>query len=216
MKFTKKINSIPYNRYLKLQNSLRKRRKEIVIFLEHTSTITAGSNYNIQNLLVGKEYLLDKGIAFIQAERGGDLTAHEIGQLVIYPHIDLKKRNITIGDYIQALTDCMIHSIFEVWRLALVSDKQKPGLYLASDPCKKLVSMGIYFKSFFTSYGVSLNLRNDLNVFRLINPCGQDAANMVSLLSLGYDISQEKESEFQEVFRSRLEKSLLTTFETLL
>ena len=96
MKFTKKINSVPYNKYLRLQTSLRKKRKEILIFLEHTSTITAGSNYNIENLLVPKEYLLEKGIAFFQVERGGDLTAHEIGQLVIYPHIDLKKRNLTI------------------------------------------------------------------------------------------------------------------------
>ena len=70
MKFTKKIYSVPYNRYLRLQTSLRKNRKEIVIFLEHTSTITAGSNYNIQNLLVSKEYLLEKGIEFLQVERG--------------------------------------------------------------------------------------------------------------------------------------------------
>ncbi|MBP7281513.1 MAG: lipoyl(octanoyl) transferase LipB [Leptospiraceae bacterium] len=203
MKFTKKIYSVPYNRYLRLQTSLRKNRKEIVIFLEHTSTITAGSNYNIQNLLVSKEYLLEKGIEFLQVERGGDLTAHEIGQLVIYPHIDLKKRNLTIGDYLSFLTDCLIHSIEEVWGLSVISHKDKPGLYLASNPDKKLLSMGVYFKSYFTSYGVALNLRNDLCVFRTINPCGQDAANMVSLHSLGYDVSREKEEEFMRCFKER-------------
>ncbi|MBK8399343.1 MAG: lipoyl(octanoyl) transferase LipB [Leptospiraceae bacterium] len=200
MKFTKKINSVPYNKYLRLQTSLRKKRKEILIFLEHTSTITAGSNYNIENLLVPKEYLLEKGIAFFQVERGGDLTAHEIGQLVIYPHIDLKKRNLTIGDYLQFLTNCLIDSIEEVWKLSVISHKDKPGLYLTSDHSKKLLSMGVYFKSYFTSYGVALNLRNDLSVFRMINPCGQDAANMVSLLSLGLDVSGKKEEEFVRVF----------------
>ncbi|MBP9887361.1 MAG: lipoyl(octanoyl) transferase LipB, partial [Leptospiraceae bacterium] len=172
MKFTKKIYSVPYNRYLKLQSFLRKRRREILIFLEHTSTITAGSNYNIQNLLVSEEYLLEKSVQFFQVERGGDLTAHEVGQLVIYPHIDLKKRNITIGDYLHLLTQTLIQSISDVWGILVIENKEKPGLYLASNPNKKLVSMGVYFKSYFTSYGVAINLRNDLSVFRMINPCG--------------------------------------------
>ena len=208
MKFTKKIYSVPYNRYLKLQSFLRKRRREILIFLEHTSTITAGSNYNIQNLLVSEEYLLEKSVQFFQVERGGDLTAHEVGQLVIYPHIDLKKRNITIGDYLHLLTQTLIQSISDVWGLLVIENKEKPGLYLASNPNKKLVSMGVYFKSYFTSYGVAINLRNDLSVFRMINPCGQDAANMVSLLSLGLDTSIEKEEEFRETFMKKFTISL--------
>ncbi len=208
MKFTKKIYSVPYNRYLKLQSFLRKRRREILIFLEHTSTITAGSNYNIQNLLVSEEYLLEKSVQFFQVERGGDLTAHEVGQLVIYPHIDLKKRNITIGDYLHLLTQTLIQSISDVWGLLVIENKEKPGLYLASNPNKKLVSMGVYFKSYFTSYGVAINLRNDLSVFRMINPCGQDAANMVSLLSLGLDTSIEKEEEFRETFLMKFTTAL--------
>lgn len=208
MKHTKKNNSVPYPKYLKLQSYLRKRRKEILIFLEHTSTITAGSNYNIQNLLVQEEYLQEKSIQFLQVERGGDLTAHEIGQLVIYPHVDLKKRNLTIGDYLCLLTSCLIQSILEVWGLSVIQDKEKPGLYLASNPDKKLVSIGVYFKSYFTSYGVAINLRNDLSVFQLINPCGQTAANMVSLLSLGLDTSIQKEDEFREVFTKKFITSL--------
>jgi lipoyl(octanoyl) transferase len=200
MKFTKKIYSVPYNRYVQLQFLLRKKRKEIVIFLEHTSTLTAGSNYNIENLLVSEEYLLERGVEFCKVERGGDVTAHEVGQLVIYPHIDLKKRNITIGDYLKFLTDSLVESIETIWNLSVITDKTKPGLYLASNPQKKLVSMGVYFKSYFTSYGVALNLRNDLNVFRMINPCGQDAANMVSLQSLGLDVSRQKEEEFIQMF----------------
>lgn len=199
MKFTKK-KLVPYIRYVKMQSFLRKKRKEIVIFLEHNSTITAGCNYNIQNLLVSKEYLQKKNVAFFHVERGGDLTAHELGQLVIYPHVDLKKRNLTIGDFLQVFSQCMVDSIFEIWGLSVIQDKKKPGLYLASNPTKKLVSMGIYFKSFFTSYGVALNLRNDLKVFSMIHPCGQDSANIVSLHSLGYDTSITKENQFIDCF----------------
>ncbi|HMW05325.1 MAG TPA: lipoyl(octanoyl) transferase LipB [Leptospiraceae bacterium] len=201
MKFTNKLNSVPYNRYIQLQSLLRKKRREIIIFLEHTSTITAGINYNIQNLLVSEEYLTKKEIEFCRIERGGDLTAHETGQLVIYPHIDLKKRSKNIGEYLSILTNSMIESVYSVWQLKLVSDAMRPGLYLEKDPIKKIVSMGVYFKSFFTSYGVALNLRNDLNVFQLIHPCGQDAANMVSLKKLGFDISEEKELEFIKTFQ---------------
>ncbi len=209
MKFTKKIYSVPYNKYVRLQFSLREKRKEILIFLEHTSTITAGSNYNIQNLLVSNEYLLEKGVKFYQVERGGDLTAHETGQLVIYPHVDLKKRGITIGAYLKILIDCLIYSIQKVWGLTVISDKTRPGLYLASNPNKKLVSMGVYFKSYFTSYGIALNLSNDLSVFKMINPCGQEAANMVSLLSLGLDVSRKKEEEFIKVFTKNFTESIL-------
>ncbi|HNE56339.1 MAG TPA: lipoyl(octanoyl) transferase, partial [Leptospiraceae bacterium] len=161
----------------------------------------AGINYNIQNLLVSEEYLTKKEIEFCRIERGGDLTAHETGQLVIYPHIDLKKRSKNIGEYLSILTNSMIESVYSVWQLKLVSDAMRPGLYLEKDPIKKIVSMGVYFKSFFTSYGVALNLRNDLNVFQLIHPCGQDAANMVSLKKLGFDISEEKELEFIKTFQ---------------
>lgn len=209
MKFTKKINTVPYDRYLKLQASLRQKKREIIIFLEHTSTITAGINYNIQNLLVQEEYLQKKGIEFYKIERGGDLTAHELGQLVIYPHIDLKKRSLNIGDYLNILTNSLILSLHRVWGLSVVSDPKKPGLYLEKNPIKKLVSMGVYFKSFFTSYGVALNLRNDLSVFQLIHPCGQDAANMVSLQMLGLDTSIEKETEFIQTFQDIFYKDIV-------
>ena len=127
---------------------------------------------------------------------------------MIYPHIDLKKRNLTIGDYLSFLTDCLIHSIEEVWGLSVISHKDRPGLYLASNPDKKLLSMGVYFKSYFTSYGVALNLRNDLCVFRTINPCGQDAANMVSLLSLGLDVSGKEEEEAESEETEKVEAEM--------
>lgn len=88
VEFRKKI---PYLRYLEMQEKLRKFRRECILFLEHASTITRGINYNPENLLLGREFLESQGIQVHFIQRGGDFTAHEPGQLVIYSHVDLKK-----------------------------------------------------------------------------------------------------------------------------
>ncbi|EMO25708.1 hypothetical protein LEP1GSC170_0758 [Leptospira interrogans serovar Bataviae str. HAI135] len=82
---------IPYLRYLEMQDKLRKFRRECILFLEHAPTITGGINYNPENLLVKPEFLESMGIQIHWTQRGGDFTAHEPGQLVLYSHVDLKR-----------------------------------------------------------------------------------------------------------------------------
>ncbi|MCE9500650.1 MAG: lipoyl(octanoyl) transferase LipB [Leptospira sp.] len=202
MRVTEIHSFVPYSSYDRFQESLRQKRREILLFLEHSPSITAGINYNIQNLLVSREFLEKKNISLSFIRRGGDFTAHEPGQLVLYPHIDLKKRNIPISRFTEIFLGSMIDSMNKTWGLRLIQRKDKPGLYLEKQPDRKLVSMGIYFKSFFTSFGAAINIRNDLNTFQFINPCGQDSSNMVSVRELGLDDSKEDEfiREFKGLF----------------
>jgi len=65
-----------------------------------------------------------------------------------------------------------------------------------------MVSFGVYFKSFFTSFGAAINIENDLNTFQMINPCGGRSENMVSIRSLGRDI--KKRGEFIQRFKERI------------
>ncbi len=203
MKLRKSYN-IPYNSYVNHQIKLRKLRKECIILLEHQPVITAGVNYQKSNLLVTESYLQKNGIELCFIPRGGDFTAHEPGQLVIYPHIDLKKRCLSVHDFIKVLMDSLILSVWEVWNLKLNYFQDKPGLYLASNPQKKLISMGISFKSFFTSFGIAINIKNDRKLFELIHPCGGKSSDIISIKSLGLDT--EKETEFIYLFRSEFKK----------
>ena len=149
--------------------------------MEHFPVITAGINSKKENLLVSESVLKDKKIDYEEIQRGGDFTAHEPGQLVIYAHIDLKKRNWGIDFFLKSFQDSISESVLSVSGVSLFCDPKRPGLYLSKNPDKKIVSIGVYFKSFFTSFGAAVNLNNSLEVFHNINPCGISAQNMSSV-----------------------------------
>lgn len=184
--FTKPVS---YLDYINFQDTSRKKKRESTLFLEHEPTITSGSTAISSNLLVNPGILQEKGIHFYEIQRGGDFTAHELGQLVVYFHLDLAARNLSIGNFLREMQEILIFSVYEVWGLALIMDKENPGLYLKSRPEWKIVSLGIYFKQFFTSFGFALNLSNQCSVFQYINPCGLKSENMKSIFMLGADPS---------------------------
>lgn len=223
MKSIGKLNHVPLSRYLELQKKLREKRREVLLFLEHLPGLTAGINYNIANLLVTKEFLIESNIDLSFLPRGGDFTAHEPGQLVIYPHIDLKKRGIKISSFADLFLLAIRESIKEVWGIELITDKTKPGLYLLNEGLlakehnsdslnrrpKKLVSIGIYCKSFFSSFGAAINISNDLKHFKMIHPCGENADSIVNLQMLGGNVLLEDIfiKNFQYRFLTMIENS---------
>ncbi|WP_109019180.1 lipoyl(octanoyl) transferase LipB [Leptospira kobayashii] len=200
---------ISYHRYLSYQEVARNERKESILFLEHSPSLTGGVSAKAENLLVTEESLAERGVELVRIQRGGDFTAHEPGQIVGYPHIDLRQREIRLGDYLQKLTYSIRNAVLEIWNVELVENREAPGLYLADSPEKKMVSIGVLAKSYFTSFGFALNGVNDLSTFRLINPCGMSAGNMVSLSGLGKVKDWEKERlRFAGAFLFHLDKLL--------
>lgn len=210
---TKFLHSIPsflltrpisYPNYLKFQERARSQRKESLLFLDHTPSLTAGIGAKAENLLKSKEALSQLGVGLYSIKRGGDYTAHEPGQIVGYIHLDLKKRNLSLGEFLVALNESLVNGIQEIWNVPLISNPKSPGLYLSENPKQKLVSEGIYAKSFFTSFGFALNGTNDLRTFSLIHPCGGNFEDMTSLVKLGaiHNYPLEK-SKFVETFVSR-------------
>ncbi len=178
-------SSVPYHRYLRFQERARNKRTESILFLEHDPCLTGGLGAKAENLLSSRESLVEKGIGVYSLKRGGDFTAHEPGQIVGYVHVDLKKRNLTLGSYLQSLTISIRNATLEIWGLEILENKQAPGLYLQENPRKKLVSFGVDAKSYFTSFGFALNGNNSLQTFSHIHPCGGLASDMVSLGQLG-------------------------------
>jgi lipoyl(octanoyl) transferase len=185
MIFSSFSRPVYYLDYMNFQNKARKKRWESILFLEHPATITAGVSSDSNNLLVSPEFLEQKEIFYTHVARGGDHTGHEPGQIIIYFHMDLKERQISIVDFLNFVQNTTISAIWETWNIDLIPDKGKPGLYWKENPQKKIVSMGIYFKSYFTSFGIAINLSNSCEIFQYINPCGISSSHMMNLISLG-------------------------------
>ena len=174
-----------YERYLRIQERLRDRRRELILFCEHPPTLTTGVQGRPESLLTDAPALAARGIGHFRIGRGGDYTAHEPGQCVIYVHIDLKRRGLQVTAFARGLLDVTARCIREVWGIETIARPDAPGLYLTDG--KKMVSIGLSFKSFFTSHGLALNVSNDLSAFRLIRPCGDSALQMTSVALCGGD-----------------------------
>jgi lipoyl(octanoyl) transferase len=228
MFLVKLSRKIQYLDYISFQERSRKKRRESILFLEHFPTITAGINTRQENLLVSREYLEKKGIQFLEIPRGGDLTAHEPGQIVVYFHIDLQARELGVGEFLDFVLESAVRATKEAAGLDLVPKREAPGLYWdsgdgsrysgisrksresreSSDRYLKILSMGVYFKSFFTSFGIAMNWSNNREVFQNINPCGISAESMTSLSSLGIDRLEERREKWIQLMADFWEEYL--------
>lgn len=195
---------LDYGRYLRLQEGLRARRRELLIFCEHPPTLTAGVQSAAESLLLPEDGLRPLGIAHLRIGRGGDYTAHEPGQCVIYPHLDLWRRELAVSRYFALLLEVTAEALRSTWGIHAESRPKAPGLYTPDG--LKIASIGIMFKRFFTSFGVALNVGNDLSTFRWIRPCGDPNLQVTSVARCGADPTRVSDfrNQWTQVFRERL------------
>ncbi len=196
MKFFIK-KSIPYNKYYKISEYFRKKRWENIIFCEHPPVITAGIQFKQESFRIPIEALKSKNIDVFFLKRGGDLTAHEHGQIIIYPHIDLKKRKLSLSDFVQFCIDNTKNILNYVFELNLIYEKDMPGLYTGEK--QKVVSIGFEIRKAFTTSGIAINYKNNLSTFQYIYPCGYKELEMKTIQQLTNLNSIELEKK-QQIF----------------
>lgn len=177
------LPTLPYNDALNLQHELIDARKnkiidgDIVLFLEHEPVFTLGRRGGIENLRVSKRFLEKLNIPIIQVERGGDITFHGPGQLIVYPIVDLKKARIPILEYIKGLENVMIR-VADDWGIKAERNAENRGIWVGSN---KLGSIGIAVQSDISFHGFALNVNILLDPFGWINPCGLQNIKMTSM-----------------------------------
>lgn len=197
---------LDYQRYLDLQNRLRVRRRELILFCQHNHTLTAGVQASQDNLLrrPGEQ---EAGIYFIK--RGGDFTAHEPGQCVIYPHLDLRRRQIKMTDFFESLLQITGESMARIWNLAVESRRNAPGLYLCSSR-HKIASIGLELRSQFSGHGIAINVSNSLRTFEYINPCGEPGLELTTVARCGGDPKLQPDfcRTWVELFQKRFQNQL--------
>jgi len=149
---------------------------DVILCIEHPRVFTLGRRGGRENLCVSEEFLARKGVAVVSTERGGNITYHGPGQLVVYPIIDLKRRRLTVVEYVSGLEQAMIRTAGH-WQIAAQTDPANRGVWLGGD---KLGSVGITIRRGVSFHGLALNVNTDMEPFSWINPCGLNEVRMTS------------------------------------
>jgi lipoyl(octanoyl) transferase len=151
------------------------RSPDQIWLLEHDPVYTLGMNGD-------RAHLLDTGeIPVVQIDRGGQVTYHGPGQLVVYPLIDLRRAQLGVRELVSALERAVIDL---AGRYDIVAEcrAQAPGVYVAG---RKLASVGLRIRRGGSYHGLALNVAMDLAPFQRINPCGFAGLEMTQLATLG-------------------------------
>jgi lipoate-protein ligase B len=141
---------------------------DCLITTEHEPVITMGRGTNESNLLVSSEELNQRGVTLFEIERGGDITFHGPGQLVLYPIIDLKQRGRDTHQYLRDLEQVAIRTLADFGLTAGI----KEGLTGVWVDDHKVGAIGVAVSKWITYHGIAINVTTDLSYFDLIKPCG--------------------------------------------
>ena len=153
--------------------------KNEIWFLEHFKVFTLGTAAN-------KAHVLDpKDIPVYQSDRGGEVTYHGPGQLVIYFLLDFKKLNMGPKTLVESLQR-FVQSILNEFEIESSLIKGAPGVYVDD---KKIASIGLRISNGKTYHGISINIDMDLEPFSYINPCGYEGLKVVQLKDYVSNIS---------------------------
>jgi lipoate-protein ligase B len=176
------LGTQPYEQVLVLQLELCKQRQKdeipnTVLIVEHPPVITLGARKSENKLLEDEAALWNKGINVVHIGRGGGTTAHNPGQLVMYPILRLKSVGLDVSSYVRSLEQIGIDLLAS---LGVSSERRKgfPGLWIGE---KKIASIGVQLKKWVSFHGIAINVNNDLSIFDAIVPCGLDGVEMTSV-----------------------------------
>ena len=144
-------------------------------FLEHPPVFTLGMNADSAHVLAAGE------IPVVRIDRGGQVTFHGPGQLVIYPLVDIRRAGLGVRDLVTALESAVIDYVAGFGIVAQCR-RNAPGVYVDG---AKFASVGIRIRRGASYHGMALNVNMDLGPFAQINPCGYEGLAMTQLAALG-------------------------------
>jgi lipoate-protein ligase B len=164
-------------------------RPDTLILAEHSSVFTIGRTGCRDNILVDEQTLSKEGIEIYYVDRGGDVTYHGPGQLLIYPIVDLKRLGIRIHSFLRRLEELVIVFLNE-YGVSAERKNRFTGIWVQD---KKIASIGIGVSRWVTYHGLAINVDPDLHYFSMINPCGIPGLKVTSLAKvLGREINVEE------------------------
>jgi lipoate-protein ligase B len=181
--YVAELGRMPYSEAWQLQLRLVEERaagesgRDLILMLEHPPVFTLGKRGGRENLRVPEAVLEAEGIPIVQVERGGFITYHGPGQLVVYPIVHLEKAGLKVVDMVAGLEEAMIRTC----GASGIRAERNPlnrGVWVGA---KKIGSIGIAVRRGVSFHGMALNVALDLTHFCWIHPCGLEGVGMTSM-----------------------------------
>lgn len=159
--------------------------RDEIWFLEHPPVFTLGMN-------AAPEHVLAPGdIPLVQIDRGGQVTYHGPGQLVVYPLLDVRRRGLGVRQLVMALENGII-ALLASRNIEAVGRRDAPGIYVDG---RKVASIGLRIRRGCSYHGLAFNVAMDLEPFRRINPCGYRGLEVTDLRTLGVSLELRNAAE---------------------
>jgi lipoyl(octanoyl) transferase len=159
--------------------------RDEIWFLEHPPVFTLGMNAKPEHLLAPGD------IPVVQIDRGGQVTYHGPGQLVVYPLVNVRRLGLGVRELVVALENAVI-AVAASWNIEAVGRRDAPGIYVDG---RKLASIGLRIRRGCSYHGLAFNVAMDLEPFRRINPCGYRGLEVIDLRSLGVNVDVARAAE---------------------
>lgn len=179
---------------------------DVLIFVEHPPTYTLGRGGVTENLLLSQEELVRLGAAYVETDRGGDVTYHGPGQIVGYPVVGLEAQARDVHLYLRRLEEVLLRTLH---RFQIAAHRVE-GLTGVWHEQGKVAAIGVRVSRWVTSHGFALNVTTDLSYFNHIVPCGivgRNVTSMASILRQPIDLCSVRKTlsqDFSHVFDRRL------------
>ena len=178
----KSAQLVDYNIALKfleerVKDVINGKKPELLWILEHKSIFTAGTNYR-------ENEILNKKIKVIKTSRGGKITYHGPGQIIVYFVLNLNKRQKDIRRLIRNIEKCIILTLKD-FKIESYNDHKNIGIWVnVNNEAKKVAAIGIRVKRWIAFHGFSINISNNLEVYKNIVPCGIYNKEITNLCSI--------------------------------
>jgi lipoyl(octanoyl) transferase len=162
--------------------------------LEHSPVFTQGANGDAAHIL------MDSAIPVVSTDRGGQVTYHGPGQLVVYTLIDLRRAGIGVRQMVTNIEQTVVNLLAQ-YGVDAYARQDAPGVYVDE---RKIASLGLRVKRGACYHGVSLNIDMDLTPFSYINPCGYAGMEVIDMRALGIDMTMtEAKQQFVSAFQQQ-------------
>ncbi len=152
-------------------------RPDIFLITEHPPVFTLGKRGGRGNLTVDEQFVKSRGVGIVQTERGGDITYHGPGQIVVYPIVLLRGSALSVKTYVDMLEEVMIRCAADSG-ISAGRDGRNRGIWVGNN---KIGSIGIRVRHGVTFHGLALNVTLDFEHFSWIQPCGLSGVGVTSI-----------------------------------
>lgn len=160
---------------------------EQVFLVEHPPVITCGRRPRVEkNLIASRDQRASLGVELIQSDRGGDITFHGPGQLVVYPIIRLADHGLSVSGYVHMLEKIIVASLAK-FELPATTEPAAVGVWTPGAPAcgpSKVCAIGVRIRRGVSMHGLALNVSGDLKGFGHIIPCGLPGRPVVSIAQI--------------------------------